>query len=318
MPKQQISFKLAWLSSLWGELRKRWIIFALIGVYLITGGIASLLIYHFRWDQAATRWAARIYPLPAAVVNHDIIWLSTYYQRGDIISFYATRTNQANTVPNDPTVRDRETLDQLIDYTLLREQARKVGITVTQKELSDAYIKLADDTKQNQKLDSSVDAQANFKKVLQNFYGLTPQQFMQEILLAKVYEDKIRSQLFTQVHLQTIVVNDQQQANDLIGRLNKGEDFATLAKNYSIDLSSRDQGGDFGWIERGQLNNQDLENAAFSLKTGQITQTPIKTDFGWHILKVVDRKDGPISNQSYDQWFATVKNQAKVHRFVGQ
>ncbi len=300
------------------EVRKRWILFVLIGLYLLAGLLFSFLIYHEDWDQAATRWSARIYPLPAARVNGEIIWLSSYYRRAEIIDHYAARTDDRSSVPADRGQRNRATLDQLIDLNLIRQQAKKAGITVSQQELNQSYAKFAEETKKNQNLDSSVDAQENFKKVLENFYGITPLQFTQEILTIKLYQDKVRNQFFTQVHVQTIVVRDEKQAQDVLARLKKGENFADLAKNFSIDLSSRDQGGDFGWIQRGQLNNQDLENAVFNLKTGEITEKPIKTDFGYHIMKVVERKDGPISDKSYDQWFKDIHSQARITRYVAQ
>lgn len=300
------------------ELRKRWIILALLGLYIVSGATAAVLVYGYHWDQTATRWAARVFPLPAATVNGHIIWLTDYYQRAEIIDHYAARTDQTNLVPADKAARNRATLDQLIDLELIRQQAKKAGITISQQELNDSYNQFAEDTKKNQGLDASVDAKENFKKVLQNFYGITPQQFTREILVVKLYQDKVRNQLFTQVHVLTIVVRDENQAKDLIARIKKGEDFADLAKNYSIDLSSRDQGGDFGWIQRGQLTDKNLEDAIFSLPVGQINDTPIKTDFGYHIIKVVDRKDGQISDKSYDQWFKEIKDGAKIQRFVAQ
>lgn len=76
-----------------------------------------------------------------------------------------------------------------------------------------------------------------------------------------------------------------------------------LAKKYSADPGTKDKGGDLGFVTRGQLI-EDFEKAAFALKPGEISQ-PIRTPFGYHIIKVEERR--PASQKS----FAEVKDQIK-------
>lgn len=78
-------------------------------------------------------------------------------------------------------------------------------------------------------------------------------------------------------------------ANQLRQRLLDGEDFAELAAEYSDDPGSAAQGGDLGWFGRGRMV-APFEEAAFSLQVGEISE-PVKSDFGYHIIEVLERDD---------------------------
>ncbi len=75
-------------------------------------------------------------------------------------------------------------------------------------------------------------------------------------------------------------------------RLEGGEDFAAAAKASSEDPGSEYKGGDLGFFPRGQMV-PEFENAAFALKIGEVSE-PVKTDFGYHIIKVEDRKEEKV------------------------
>lgn len=82
------------------------------------------------------------------------------------------------------------------------------------------------------------------------------------------------------------------KADSLLKRLDKGEAFAELAKAKSEDFSAKD-GGDLGYTKRGTLD-PDFERAAFSLDAGDYTKLPVRTRFGYHIIKVTGKKDNEI------------------------
>ena len=89
-----------------------------------------------------------------------------------------------------------------------------------------------------------------------------------------------------------ILVKTEAEAKQIIAQLEKGADFAKLAKEKSIDPAGKDSGGDLGWFTKDQMV-PEFANAAFALKKGQFTKTPVKTRFGWHIIKLVDRRAAP-------------------------
>ena len=85
-----------------------------------------------------------------------------------------------------------------------------------------------------------------------------------------------------------ILMDTENEAIDVINMLNDGDDFAELAKSKSTGPSGP-SGGDLGWFKRGQMV-PPFEKAAFSLNKNEITQLPVQTQFGWHVIKIFDKR----------------------------
>jgi len=109
----------------------------------------------------------------------------------------------------------------------------------------------------------------------------------------------------SQIRMSLILVKTEEEAKKILERLNKGEDFAKVAKKSSINLSSAKNGGDLGYLSRGQMT-PELEAAAVRLKTGEISE-PLKTQSGYQIIKVTDKKIGKVVE------FERVKNFISQH-----
>jgi peptidyl-prolyl cis-trans isomerase C len=143
-----------------------------------------------------------------------------------------------------------------------------------------------------------------FKQKVEDFKKLTliSELISQEVMSkAKVsdqevkdYYDKHKEDFATtsQIRASHILVKTEAEANKVLERLKKGEKFETLARELSLDKASAKQGGDVGYFGRGQMV-PEFERAAASLKVGQISE-PVKTQFGYHIIKVTGRKTGPV------------------------
>ena len=82
----------------------------------------------------------------------------------------------------------------------------------------------------------------------------------------------------------------RKQAEELLAKIKAGADFAALAKQYSEDPGSKDKGGDLDFFPRGQMV-PEFENAAFTMQPGQVSDL-VKTQYGFHIIKVVDKQAG--------------------------
>ena len=89
-----------------------------------------------------------------------------------------------------------------------------------------------------------------------------------------------------------ILVENEDQAKEIQKKANEGGNFAELAKAYSIDPGSKDQGGDLGWFEAGMMV-PEFSAAAAALKPGETTKEPVKSQFGWHIIKLEETRDVP-------------------------
>ncbi|EGY33160.1 SurA protein [Aggregatibacter actinomycetemcomitans serotype e str. SC1083] len=114
-----------------------------------------------------------------------------------------------------------------------------------------------------------------------------------DVEIAQYYQDN-KSQFTTQgqQRLAHIEVKTEQQAQDLYQQLQNGADFATLAKNHSIDPISAEKGGDLSWVSAGEFPKV-FEDAANALEVGKFSQ-PVKLDNSYHIILVEERKDSAV------------------------
>lgn len=103
-----------------------------------------------------------------------------------------------------------------------------------------------------------------------------------------------------EVRARHILVPTEEEAKEIIAQLKKGADFATLAKEKTIDPQGKATGGDLGYFTQNEMANEpEFAAAAFSLKKGEFTQSPIHSKHGWHVIKVEDRR--PVKVGTYDQ-----------------
>jgi peptidyl-prolyl cis-trans isomerase C len=106
-----------------------------------------------------------------------------------------------------------------------------------------------------------------------------------------------------------ILLETEDEAKAVIAELAAGADFATLAKAKSKDPSAAQNGGDLGYFSADQMV-PEFSAAAFALEKGATSQTPVKSQFGWHVILVVDRRDKapPSFEESKDKIEADMSN----------
>ena len=177
-------------------------------------------------------------------------------------------------------------LDQLIDEKVLLLSAKKAGIQNT------AEFKNQLATFQEQLLFNMLLANTVEKKIavsdaeVQAFYTQNPQRFQ------AVEERKVRH----------ILVKTDAEAKDVLLKIKAGGDFATLAKQSSQD-STAANGGDLGWVSKGQMV-PEFEQAAFALNKDGLSDV-VKTQFGFHLIKADDIRNRP--ELTFDQVKAQIK-----------
>ena len=112
-------------------------------------------------------------------------------------------------------------------------------------------------------------------------------------------------QMVSQTHVRHILIkpseimtDDQagELAADLRGRIQGGEDFGELAREYSEDIGSAAEGGDLGWTTPGQMV-PEFEKTMAATAVGEVSE-PVRSQFGWHILEVLERRDQDMSNEA--------------------
>jgi len=105
-----------------------------------------------------------------------------------------------------------------------------------------------------------------------------------------------------------ILVSTEAEAKDVIAQLGKGGDFAKLAKEKSKDPGSKDKGGDLGWFPPAAMV-KPFSDAVGTLKKGQVTQAPVQTQFGWHVIKLEDTRTA--QPPTYDKVKDNLKKQVQ-------
>ena len=155
-------------------------------------------------------------------------------------------------------------------------------------------IKLFAQESKKMKLDEepSVRAAIDFvieKVLMQAFLSKYVQENIKEENLRASYNNFIADETSREeIKASHILIDTENEAIDIINMLNDGDDFAELAKNKSTGPSGP-SGGDLGWFKRGQMV-PPFEKAAFSLNKNEITQIPVQTQFGWHVIKIFDKR----------------------------
>ena len=127
------------------------------------------------------------------------------------------------------------------------------------------------------------------KVLMQAFLSKYVQENIKEENLKASYNNFIADETSREeIKASHILMDTESEAIDVINMLNNGDDFAELAKNKSTGPSGP-SGGDLGWFKRGQMV-PPFEKAAFSLNKNEISQRPVQTQFGWHVIKIFDKR----------------------------
>lgn len=194
----------------------------------------------------------------------------------------------------------RQILESMITNRLIWDEAARRGITVTRAEVDDAIAKFA----------SNYPDEETFQKSLRE-RGISPENFRQEVHLkiltdklvqssVKVTDEEARAyydihfdeyNVPARVHVAQIVLPGIEDGYAVRERLASGEEFATVAADASIDKESASNGGDLGWLTRGDFESPRLADVAFAMEPGQVS-APLDIDGKTVILKVFAREEG--------------------------
>ncbi len=191
-------------------------------------------------------------------------------------------------------------VDQLIERELLKEKALKSGIEKT-KEYQEALKKLKADLALEIWMRKQFNSIKVSDKEAQEYYKKNIDKFKRPEM----------------VHARHILVKSEKEAQDIINELKKTpknklkEKFIELAKTKSVGPSGK-RGGDLGFFRRGQMV-KPFSDAAFALKPGEFTKKPVKTQFGYHIIYVEEKK--PASTVPFEKVKERIKSQLKMKKF---
>ena len=146
------------------------------------------------------------------------------------------------------------------------------------------------------------------------------QAFIQQDVIASVTPDMVKAEYDKQVaampdqdevEARHILVSTEDDAKAIKAQLDGGADFATVAKEKSIEPGAKDSGGDLGYFTQDKMV-KPFGDAAFALKVNEISQ-PVQTQFGWHIIQVLDRR--PAAKPTLDAMTQQIGQQLYVQKY---
>ena len=211
-------------------------------------------------------------PVVAIVDNKKIT-------RNEIVEFLNTMPQQMQQFPSEQLVP--LAIEQVINNKIVDEKAAQANLS------------------------NNIDVQTQLQNARQQiirakFIETEINKLMTEDRLKEGYEEyKKNFPEIEEAKAAHILVEDEQTANDIIAKLNNGGDFAALAKESSKD-GTAEKGGDLGYFAKTDVVPEFAE-AAFTTKPGTYTKQPVKSNFGYHIIKVEERRIRPAAD------FATAK-----------
>lgn len=276
---------------------------------LVINGIFAYGLYALGWNNKATRIFVKIFPYPAATLKGGWVRISSYYNDLESYEKYYEVAQKTDFKSEDgqkifKALKD-DALSQLVQQKIIEQEAKKSNIKVEKNEVEDRYKKLAEENGED-----------TLKKQIKEYYGWTIGEFKEKIrivILKGKLEEKISKD-------EVLNKDKKNKAEEILTRIKNGEDFAKLAKEFSEDPSAAD-GGNLGWFEKGKMV-QEFENAAFALKPGEVSGI-VRTQYGYHIIKVNDKKDNEISAShiliksiSFEDWLKQKESEYKVKRLL--
>lgn len=209
-------------------------------------------------------------------------------------------------------------LQGLIDQKLLAQGALASGPSVAEAEVQSRLEELAAEAGGNEALGAWLAANGY---TLEGFRSAVAEE-----MLAQKMVEEIAAQVgdeADQVHARHLLVSTRGQAEDLRSQIAAGEAFALLARQFTLDLTTRPAGGDLGWFPRGVLLAPEVEEAAFALEPGEVSPV-VESEFGFHLVETIERGVRPLSPNAavrlgelaVEAWLAAQRESAALEIYV--
>ena len=260
---------------------------------LIVAAVSGLSLWSC--DQNGTSSSDRVILLPTVAREDTAVLVNgrpISKQSVDALANEIAQRRGGEGVPKEKIV------DELVKREILRQSAEKEQL------FKDPSIAARIDNAVRMSL-SQVAAEALLKK-------LSPT----EDEIRKEYDQRVAAMKASEYKARHILVEDEKTAIDVIKKLEKGEKFEALAKKLSKDPGSKNNGGDLGWFSPDQMV-PPFSNAVIALKNGETTKTPVKTDFGWHVIqRESSREQEPPKFESVKQQVLSYLQSEKLQKYL--
>lgn len=276
-------------------------------------GLACILLLALGGAYAVTRSALKTLPpsetalkaanmlhISVASVNGKKIPYTEFYTVFDTMKVIAGKQPTGLSV-TDEQISD-QALIQVVGTALMQEIASTLDVSVTEEDVAAGKADFLASNGLTEE-DANTEIQKNLGWTFDEYVNRLgrPSIFQQKLTVAFVsstneaFSDSVE-QLVTARHILFLVNTStpdsvaKKNAENVIARLKKGEKFEALAKTMGNDENTKSAGGELGTFTRGQMVPA-FEEAVFAMQAGTYSQEPVKTEFGYHVIEVLNRRD---------------------------
>ena len=271
-------------------------ILAIVILYLIGGVVFGVRLYKQKRYEKMDRIASNIYPFPVATAGRSVLFSHEFENKVAWAKKFSDKMQLKM-----PDNFAQSILDDMVSDALTRQEASRMKIKVTTKDVNDTFASAV----------AGIGSQSQAEDFIKTNYGMSIKQF-KSLLEPKIALQKIRDQAFVGVKFRHILVKDDTKAQEVLKKLQDGGKFEDLAKQYSEDQSSKDDGGLVAggeYIYRDSGLPDSLANELFKMKPGDVSGI-VKSDLGNHILRL-EAKKGTIDMTATD-WINSLKQKYPV------
>jgi parvulin-like peptidyl-prolyl isomerase len=241
---------------------------------LVTVGV-GVYIYYSGYRVAWVNAIARVVPYPMAIVDGNLVRLSDFTINMQIAQHNVLAQKQVDIF--DPANKQYR---EMVEQGVLASQVE--GIVIDRLDAKYKIAVTSDDIKKEEDtLIKQFKDRADFEKTVKDLFGCDVATFESHILHNQIAKQKLQKYYLDNKEL---TKTERDKAAEVLTKIQKGGDFAALAKQYSDD-SSASQGGDLGTAALGTYD-PDFEKAALALEPGKVSGI-VQTQFGWHIIQLV-------------------------------
>lgn len=249
-------------------------------------------------QNQAVLFGAKVFNIPAAKINGLVVVYADYIDDMQTLEKFYTSNSYSLPKPTAEQVSD-QVLSRLVANRLVGDLAKKYKAKVTAEDIKNFKAELL----------KQFSDEKTAEEEMQKTYGWTVAKYLDKVGRPILLEQKLQvafasstsaeSSKFQKEELRArhilFIVDDKTsdvvakaKGNEVLKKIKAGEDFATLASQYGSD-STKDLGGDLGWFGKGMMV-QEFEDAVFKIQPGQLADELVKTQFGYHIIKLEEKR----------------------------
>ena len=265
-------------------------LFVVVVLLILFAGVSAVFavgLYRLGWHGPFVDRVVNIVPFPAALADSTIIRYNVYEEDVRTLQYYFENSGELNAQQQKPGSDEitATVLNRLIYDSVVSQLVDKNNIAVTESELDEQITAIA----------QTSGSRENVSALLKSLYGWDEAQFKEKVLRPYIALQKLEKTLLENG---TLNGDTEKRAADVLAKVKEeGATFEDLAKEFSEDTTAS-LGGDLGFFSAEEMD-ADFAKAVAALDIGQTTTELVKSQFGYHIIKLLEKVDDPEKGVQY-------------------